>query len=76
MNLYLVYPKTEEFGCYVFANGHGQAKSLVYKYFHRDTDFIDHRIKSIKRNVSGYEEVCDDDCKRLEDIGIKYQDGN
>lgn len=72
MNLYKVYPALEEWCCYVFHETPNKAKLSLVGYFDNDNTYIDFRCKTVKKDVGGEPQVCDTDCKRLADLGVRY----
>jgi putative IMPACT (imprinted ancient) family translation regulator len=39
-----------------------------------DEQYIDFRYSTINKNVGGNAEICDDNCKRLADLGVSYKE--
>lgn len=74
INLYLVYPRSDEWCCYIFAESRNKAKYMIVGHFsHYDgSEYIDYNAVTIKKDVGGSPEVCDLDCDRLKAIGIEY----
>ena len=74
MNLYCVYPRHDEWVCYVFAETRNQAKSFLAGHFHSDHEYCDFNVRTIKKDVGGSHEVCEVDCERLALLGVKYEE--
>jgi hypothetical protein len=71
MNLYIVCPDGQEWGCFVFAETPNKAKQMLVNKID-DTPYIDFRYSTLKKDVGGNPEVCDTDCERLDALGYKY----
>ena len=73
MNLFWVQHADEEWGCYVYADKRGRAKSLFSNHWGLDRlEFMTIRTSIKKKSVAGDECVCDDNCERLKQDGFKY----
>lgn len=76
MNLYWVHEKNElSAGVFVFAETRNDAKNQAAQYVGShwwECGYFDMRNKRIKKDVGGYPEVCDNDCERLEALGVRY----
>ena len=76
MNLYSVFFKDEEWGCFVVAPSRGRAKSLFYQYHRTElgglaeyTDVRCYKLKTVDQQV---EKVYDQDCPELEAMGVAF----
>lgn len=74
MNLFCVREKEVEWCCYIFAETRGRAKTLFKKWYpgYECPKYTDIHTSIVKKDVGGEEEVCGDDCQRLKDNGIEY----
>jgi hypothetical protein len=74
VNLFCVREKDAEWCCYIFAESKGRAKTLFADWYPEcaGVEYTDIRVSTIMKDVGGNEEVCDDDCQRLKDCGIEY----
>jgi hypothetical protein len=72
MNLYMVYPRGDDWCCYIFAETRNKAKMMLLHYFTYDDEYIDYGCRTIKKDVGGESEVCDEDCERLKMYDIEY----
>lgn len=72
MNLYKVYPLKDEWCCYVFAETRNKAKTMLVHYFTSDDEYIDYGCRTIKTDVHGDSEVCDENCDRLAALDVHY----
>jgi len=74
MNLYAVYPRRGDWCCYVFAETQNKARARVVGYFDSEDEYIDFGAKLVRKDVGGIAQVCDENCKRLELLGVRYRD--
>jgi hypothetical protein len=73
----MVYPRNDEWCCFVFAETRNKARARLVGHFDNNHEYIDFGARCVKKNVGGEPEVCDTDCARLESLGFKYsQDGD
>lgn len=76
MNLYWVHERNEMYaGVFVFAETRNDAKYLAAQYIGShwwESGYFDMRNKRMQKNVGGAPEVCDNDCERLEALGVRY----
>ena len=78
MNLYSVFFKDEEWGCFVVARSRGRAKSIFYTYYRTElgglAEFTDVRCYKLKSVDQEQEKVYDMDCPELEAMGVHFAD--
>lgn len=74
MNLFCAYETNAEWCCYVFAETRGRAKTIFKNWYlgYECPDYTDIHVSIVKKDVTGDEQVCDDDCQRLKDNGVEY----
>ena len=72
MNLYVVFPRQDNWDCYVFSETANKAKAKMVNYFSDDEAYIDFRCKILRKDVGGNSEICEIDCQRLADLEIRY----
>jgi hypothetical protein len=59
MNLYMVYPKDYDWGCFVIAENRNRAKVLITGYFNSDDHYTDYRVRTLTKGIGDKDMVID-----------------
>ena len=68
----MVYPRHEEWCCYVYADTRNKARAMLVGYFNNELEYTDFNAVAIRKDVGGESGIYDRDCERLANQGIYY----